>query len=666
MACNFGWDWGPDVVTAGIGQVARLEQWRVARIGSVRPLVGIQPAAAGSVEAVTTGTVSFHVDLDVDVDAGPVTLTATVAGQATTVVVPAAASTAVVDVVVPDVALWWPRGYGDQPLYPAEVVLDDASGTTLDRWAGRLGFRTITLNTVPDPQGIGFHLLVNDMLVLVRGVNWIPDDAFPARVDRARCERRLDQAVGAGVNLVRVWGGGVYESEDFYELADEKGLLVWQDFLFTCAAYRESEPLWSEVEAEAREAVTRLAAHASLALWCGGNEDVVAFAEWPGFRAQVQGRPWGEGYYRTLLPAVVSELDPTRPYIANSPYSFGPFASPNEPALGDVHIWDVWNEKDYTAYRDWRPRFASEWGFQGPAGWSTLTRAVHDEPLRPDGPYMLVHQKADDGNNKLARGLAPHLPVPRDVVDWHWATQLNQARAIRVGVEHFRSLAPLCTGTVLWQLNDCWPVVSWSVIDGDGVLKPAWYALRAAHADRLLTFRPDDGLVVAAVNDTGAAWRAAITVRRRARSGELRAEEVLTVDVGARTAAAVAVPLELLAGADRDDVLTAEAAGIARAWWYLREDLDGGLPAPDLAVDVSTVEAGYRVHVLARSFVKDLAVLAERLDQSAVPDAMLVTLFPGEEASIFVATDGDLDDQALARYPVLRTANDLFHTRETT
>ena len=674
MACNFGWDWAPDLVTAGIGQPVQIERWAAARIASVRPLVGVAPAGAGPADAGRIGTVSFHVDLDVSGDPGPVTITATVAGHAATVVVPDAASpaapsarrTAVVDVVVPDVALWWPRGYGDHPLYEAEVVVDDTGGAMLDCWTGRLGFRTVTLDTTPDADGIRFRLLVNDTLVLVRGVNWVPDDAFVTRVDRARCERRIDQAVAADVNLLRVWGGGVYESEDFYALADAKGVLVWQDFLFTCAAYRESEPLWSEVEAEAREAVARLCAHPSLVLWCGGNEDIVAFAEWPGWRAQLAGRTWGEGYYCNLLPAVVAELDPTRPYIANSPYSFGPFASPNEPALGDVHIWDVWNRKDYTAYRDWRPRFASEFGFQGPPGWSTLTRAVHDEPLRPDGPQMLVHQKAEDGNGKFARGLAPHLPVPEGVVDWHWATQLNQARAIRLGVEHFRSLAPVCTGTVLWQLNDCWPVISWSVIDGDGVLKPAWYALRAAHADRLLTFRPDDAAVIAAVNDTGDPWRAEITVRRRTRTGVLVGERVLTVDVAPREAAVAPVPTELLAGADRDDVLTAEAAGSARAWWYFREDVDGGLPMPDLAVDASPVEGGYRIHVRARSFIKDLAVLAERLASSAVPDAMLLTLFPGEEASIVVATDGELDRDALTRYPVLRTANDLFHPREET
>ena len=655
MACNFGWDWGPDVVTAGIGQPVALERWAGARIAAVRPLVGVEPGAGPG----RTGTVSFHVDL---AGSGPVTITAVVAGHSARVTAGLGdVCTAVVEVTVADVALWWPRGYGEHPLYDAEVVLSTPGGEVLDRWTARLGFRTVALDTSPDAAGIGFRLLVNDTLVLVRGVNWVPDDAFVIRVDAARCERRINQALAADVNLVRVWGGGVYESEDFYALADAKGVLVWQDFLFTCAGYRETEPLWSEVDAEAREAVTRLAAHASLVLWCGGNEDIVAFAEWPGLRAELAGRTWGEGYYCHLLPAVVAELDPTRPYIANSPYSFGPFASPNEPALGDVHIWDVWNRKGYTAYRDWRPRFVSEFGFQGPPGWSTLTRAVHDEPLRLDGPQMLVHQKADDGNGKFARWLAPHLPVPDDVVDWHWATQLNQARAIRVGVEHFRSLAPMCTGTVLWQLNDCWPVISWSVIDGDGVLKPAWYALRAAHADRLLTFGPD--LAIAAVNDTGEVWPAQITVRRRSRCGAVRAEQVVHLAVTARTAAVAAIATELRAG-DRDDVLTAEAAGVARAWWYLREDIDGGLEAADMAVDVSAVATGYRVHVRARSFVKDLAVLAERLDPSAVPDVVLVTLFPGEEAMILVATSRQLDVRALGAYPVLRTANDLFHARE--
>ena len=497
MACNFGWDWGPDLVTAGIWRPTAIERWSDARISAVRPIAGV--------DAEGNGTLAVHVEVEraafgqsrpsATTDS-TLSVAVEVAGLRERVTLAAGATSATLNITVPDADLWWPRGYGDQPLYPLAVSLEQLSPgetpgpLTLDTSGTRIGFRSIHLDTTADADGIPFTLSINGQPIFIKGVNWIPDDSFPTRIERTDYARRLEQATGAGVNLLRVWGGGIYESDDFYELADEAGLLVWQDFLFACAGYPEAEPLYSEVTAEAREAVTRLAPHPSFVIWNGGNEDIVAFAEWPGMRAAIGDRPWGDGYYSDLLPRIVAELDPSRPYSPNSPFSFGPFTSPNEQNLGTVHIWDVWNQTDYVHYADWKPRFVAEFGFQGPPAWSTLSRSVHDEPMTPNGAEMLVHQKADDGNAKLERGLVPHLPVPASIEDWHWATQLNQARAIAFGIAHFRSLQPYCMGSIIWQLNDCWPVVSWAVIDGDGHAKPAWFALRDVNADHLLTFQP--------------------------------------------------------------------------------------------------------------------------------------------------------------------------------
>ena len=649
MACGFGWDWGPDLVTAGIWRAVRLERWHTARLASVRPLVTVEDG---------TGMVRVHVDLERAASGTPLVVTATVDGRDIRHDVPAGETTAVLELAVPEPRLWWPRGYGEPARYPLEVALGDASGRVLDTWSARIGFRTVEVDIAPDESGIPFILKVNSRPVSVRGVNWIPDDAFPSRVDRDRYAERIDQALGAGVNLLRVWGGGTYESDDFYELCDERGVLVWQDFLFACAAYSEEEPLRGEVAAEAREAVTRLTPHPSLVLWCGGNEDIVAYAEWPGWRQRLEGTTWGADYYLNLLPSVVAELDPTRPYLPNSPYSFGPFSTPNDPALGTVHIWDVWNDKDYTHYASWKPRFVAEFGFQGPPAWSTLTRAVRDEPLSPDGPAMLVHQKADDGNAKLQRGLHGHLPEPTDIRDWHWATQLNQARAIRFGIEYFRSLFPYCTGTVLWQLNDCWPVVSWAVVDGDGHRKPAWYALREAYADRLLTFQQRDGVLsVVAVNDTDEPWTGDLAVQACTADGEPGATEHVALDVPARGAAGVPLP----AGLPGAEMLTATAAGASRAVWYAAEDVVTGLPPAKLSTTVERTGTGYLVHLAAQSLVKDLALLVDILEPAAATDTMLITLLPGETATVAVHSPELRDPEALTRPPVLRTANDLFH-----
>lgn len=483
MACNFGWDWGPDLVTAGIWRPVLVERWHTARLGSVRPLATVDG---------TTGRVEVHVEVARPAGEGAtLSLAASLTAPDGTpylasVVVGSTGSDVVVALDVPQVALWWPRGYGDQPLYDLVVSLSslssldtpdtpdtpdtlDPEGHELDRWQGRTGFRTVTLDTEPDEHGTPFVLSVNHHPVLVKGANWIPDDAFPHRVDHARYATRIVDAVEAGMNLLRVWGGGIYESDDFYDLCDEQGVLVWQDFLFACAAYAEEPPLRGEVVAEATEAVTRLSPHPSLVVWNGNNENLWGHEDW-GWAAQLGDLTWGRGYYLEVLPELLARLDPTRPYSPGSPWSFDEQRHPNDPAHGTTHLWDVWNTLDHTHYRDSVPRFVSEFGYQGPPTWATLTQAVHDRPLTPTSPAMSSHQKAIGGDDKLNRGIAPHLHRPPDdrFDDWHWAMQVQQARAVRFGLEHLRSWHPVCSGAIVWQLNDCWPVTSWAAVDGDG------------------------------------------------------------------------------------------------------------------------------------------------------------------------------------------------------
>ncbi|HEY0871246.1 MAG TPA: hypothetical protein VGD55_12670 [Acidothermaceae bacterium] len=652
MACNFGWDWGPDLVTAGIWRPLFLETWARARIAGVRPLVSVE----GS-----DGVLRAYVDIERAAGFDePVSLDVNVAGVRVRASVPAGVTSAMVRLVVPAVALWWPHGYGDQPLYGVNVVLSEGDGGgELASWSSRVGFRTVTLDTAPDEQGTRFAIVVNGVPVFARGVNWIPDDAFPVRITRERYAQRLGQARDANVNLVRVWGGGIYESDDFYEVCDELGLLVWQDFLFACAAYAEEQPLRGEVIAEAREAVTRLSQHPSLALWNGNNENIWGYEDW-GWKEGIGDRTWGLGYYTEILPAIVAELDPTRPYTPGSPYSFSAGKHPNDPAHGTMHIWDVWNELDYTAYRRYVPRFVAEFGFQGPPTWATLDRAVHDDPLTPTSPGVLLHQKADDGNGKLARGLDTHLPPPRSVDEWHWATSLNQARAVSLGVEHFRSWSPVCMGTIVWQLNDTWPAVSWAAVDGDGRRKPLWYGLRRSYRDRLLTFQPrDGGLTLVAVNDSAAPWRGDVMLSRRASDGVVMSLATLALDVGARRTVAFAVPGEVAASDGGVGGFILAESGAERAWWHTEEDVDAKLPAPELRCALEPVAGGYRLSVTAHTLIRDLALLVDRVAEDAVVDDMLVTLLPGETVVFTIATAAPMTLEQLTDPLVLRSANQL-------
>jgi beta-mannosidase len=653
MACNFGWDWGPRLVTAGIWRPIGLHSWRTGRLDQIRPLVTV----AGD-----DGHVELHIALE-RADDEPVTVTATVAGERASAIVPAGQRTVTLRLRVSDVERWWPRGHGGQRRYDLEVTLADRTGARLDHWHRRIGFRSLRLDTTPDADGTPFTLVVNDKPIWVRGFNWIPDDCFPHRVDRARYATRIDQAAEAGANFLRVWGGGRYESEEFYDLADGLGMLVQQDFLFACAAYPEEEPLAGEVAAEAREQVVRLAHHPSLVLWTGNNENIWGHADWD-WIPELDGRTWGAGYYFDLLPDIVAELDPTRPYWPGSPYSGSHDLHPNDPAHGTTHIWDVWNTDDYTRYAAYRPRFVAEFGFQGPPTYSTLRRAIPSGAMDPDSPAMVHRQKAIDGNQKLLLGLSGHLPAPTRFDDWHWATQLNQARAIRFGVEHLRSLHPLCTGAIVWQLNDCWPVISWSAVDGDGRRKPLWYALRRAFADRLLTVQPGpDGLDLVAVNDTDTDWISQPFASRVRFTGEPEAKALLDLAVPPRSTVRLRLPDEITRPDNPAAELLTVADGAPPVRYFFAEDVALSLPNPRYGVKITETADELEVTVVAGTLLRDLALFPDRLNPRSTVDDMLITLLPGESATFRIRNASALDWTALTTPPVLRCANDLSRRR---
>ncbi|NEE00682.1 glycoside hydrolase family 2 protein [Phytoactinopolyspora halotolerans] len=666
-ACNFGWDWGPDLATAGIWRPVTLHSWSTARLAAVRPLATVQG---------NTGHVAVHIDIEwrgdepsastrpVPSDPAPAhDLVVTVGEHTSRIAVGPGETSAVVEVDVPDARRWWPRGYGDQPLYQVEVRLESDDGTAVDAWQSRVGFRTVRLDMTPDEDGTSFVIVVNDQPVFVRGANWIPDDVFVHRVDRDRYARRIAQAEQANINLLRVWGGGIFESDDFYELCDERGIMTWQDFLFACAAYAEEEPLRGEIEAEARDNIVRLLPHPSLVLWCGNNENIWLCHDW-NWELQVQGKSWGLGYYTELLPQVLAELDPHRPYTPASPWSGTLDIYPNDADHGSSHLWDMWNQRDYVEYRTYRPRFVAEFGWQGPPTWATLRRAISDDPLTPESPGMIIHQKAFDGNDKLTKGLARHLPLPDDMEDWHWAMSLNQAAAVRLGIEHLRSWSPRCAGSIVWQLNDCWPVTSWAAVDGDGRPKPLLYAIAHAYADRLLTIQPrPDGLAVVAVNDSADRWAGDVVVRRLSYDGTELAATKVPVEVGARASAATPIPAEVATPADDGAELVVATLGDERALWFFAEYIDSRLTSARLTVQAEpTADAGpsgYRIHVTAENLVRDVAVLADKVHPDAVADDMLVTLLPGESATFHIDAPGGLDPDAFTAPAVLRSANDL-------
>ena len=625
MACSFGWDWGPCTGTAGLWQPVELHTWSRGRL------------AALDVRATVPG--HGHVAVTADVDGMAASVLVEVRDRIGAVI--AAADAQVVDgtgrceVDVPAAELWWPLGEGAQPLYDVAVTLCDAHGEALDAQTRRVGFRTVEVVQTPDDIGRSFEVHVNGRRLWVRGVNWIPDDIFPERVSAQRYRTRLGQAADAGVNLVRVWGGGRYEADDFYDSCDELGLLVMQDFLFACAAYPEDDDTVAEVTAEATEAIVRLRHRASLAIWCGCNENLWGYVDWH-WQEMLGGRPWGARYYYELLPALVRELD-GRAYIPGSPFS-PDGEHPNDPNTGTMHIWTVWNDLDYEHYEQFAPRFATEFGYQGPATWPTLLRAIDAVTLDPTDPALAEHQKAANGQAKLQRGLDLHFPVPpRDGVAWYAAASLVQARAVSCGISHFRSLGERCSGAIYWQLNDCWPSISWSVVDVAGRRKLAWYALRDAFRQRMTTVTmTPDGPCLVAVNDTDLVWETEATVRGL-RAGVVLTEQTYPLQVAPRANASV--PLDQHRGADVIVVDTDGADGTRVSRWLIG-DLDVRLQSHDPQVDVAPEQDGVRVTVHARGLLRDTCLLAEVALPDAVVEPALVTLLPGESVTFQVHVPG--------------------------
>ncbi len=652
MACNFGWDWGPTLVTAGIWKPVRLESWDRARLAETR----VSATLAGG-----DGVVTINARIAAQQDCQGCSIVAQIGGVSHAVEV-SASGEASFQVRVPSPQIWWPHHLGGQPLYPLSIELRDAGGHVLDRYAKEIGFRSIRLDTAPDEHGSAFTFIVNDVPLFACGANWIPDDCFPSRVTAERYAARIDEAKAANINMLRVWGGGIFERDEFYEACDRAGMMVWQDFLFACASYPEEEPLRGEVEAEVRDNVVRLMPHASLMVWNGNNENIWGFDEW-GWRPIIKdGVSWGLGYYLDVLPRLCAALDPDRPYYPGSPYSGSMDIEPNDDRHGCKHIWDVWNDVGWEVYRNYIPRFCSEFGWQAPPNWATLEESVHDTPLTPQSHGVFHHQKATQGNEKLIRGLSGHLPVPETMDDWHFATQLNQARAIRFAIEHMRSHRTICKGAIVWQFNDCWPVTSWAALDSAGRRKPLWYAMQQAFDPRLLTIQPRGRkLAAVAVNERTLFWRSKIAGKRMRLDGTVLAEFEFWRLLCDRFEAK---EFELA-----DDIATPENAANEvvvvqmldkRAFHYFVEDIDLKLPKPEMKVSIHATADGFDVVVTAGTFLKDLCLMADRLDPAAVVDSMLITLLPGESHTFAIRTGKTFKAQDLTPGVVLRCANDLL------
>jgi len=487
MQCNFGWDWGPQCVTCGIWKPLYLERRE-------RPQIRPPHIATEMTDAGATVTVQAPVQ---GAPAGSsLQVALTYEGTPLTTHTVAAGGTATLTVKAPK--RWWPYGHGAQPLYDLELVLRDAQGQPLDRLHRRIGLRSVELVRTTDDAGESFGFRVNGRAIFAKGANWIPADVFVPRIPPERYRQLLQSARDAHMNMIRVWGGGLYEPDLFYDLCDELGLLVWQDFMFACSAYPAHDDAWLDnVAAEAREQVTRLHHHPCLALWCGNNE-IEQFEQLIGEDAAT-GAMHRQDYDRlfaALLADTVAELHPEVPYWQSSPHSPEGIEA-NEAAYGDKHYWGVWwGLEPFASYARLQPRFASEFGFQSfpcPATILPLVpQAERNLSSRQMDHYQRGNTRLGSGNGTILAYLSAHFRLPPTFESLLTLSQLLQGLGLQQAVEAWRA-QPTCAGALYWQLNDCWPGASWSTIDYTGRWKASHYLARRFFAPLLATgtYRPD-------------------------------------------------------------------------------------------------------------------------------------------------------------------------------
>lgn len=477
--CMFGWDWGPRLPDAGIWRPIFLRTWDAARLENALMLQTHQDGVVDvTIRPEITGESAWSAEIT--------------APDGEVIIIPETTAAEQV-IAIQNPQLWWPNGLGKQPLYRVTVRL-----ATGDTRVWRIGLRTMTVSREKDEWGEEFCHVVNGMKVFAMGADYIPEDNILARVTPERTRRLLEDCKAANFNAIRVWGGGYYPDDAFYDICDELGLMVWQDLMYACAFYDLTPDFERSIRVETHQNVARLRHHASLALICGNNEMEMFMAG--ANSALINHRTWEfvptyphhitdyVKMFEYILPAIVKETAPQTYWWPASPSSGGNFDAPNDENRGDNHYWDVWHgEKPFTEYRKFFFRYASEFGFQSFPCLKSVEQFTLPDDRNIFSRVMERHQRNQAANGKILSYLSQTFRYPNSFDDLLYASQLMQAEAIRYGVEHWRRNRGRCMGAIIWQLNDIWPVASWASIDYYGRWKALHYAAKRFFAPVMIS-----------------------------------------------------------------------------------------------------------------------------------------------------------------------------------
>ncbi len=624
---HYGWDWGPRLVTSGIWRPVYLEAWNDVKIEDVF----IEQKEVSS----KTARITAHAELLSDKDLADVKVIIkdknnnTVYGTKD-LELKKGINTVSVDFTIDNPRLWWSNGLGEPNLYEFTTIIDLKSAT-VDTKNIRTGIRSIKVVNETDKDGASFYFVLNGVPVFAKGANYIPSDNFLPRVTREKYRKTIQDAVDVNMNMLRVWGGGTYEEDYFYDLCDENGIMVWQDFMFACSMYPSEGAYLENVKYEAIDNIKRLRNHPSISVWCGNNE---AYDGWFGWGrredytkqnpeyARIMWKQYADLFHK-LLPDMVAQYAPESFYWPSSPYGLPGQGCDDK--HGDRHYWGVWHGKHPIAqYNTEKSRFFSEYGFQSfPEFESVKIYAPKKEDWAITSEVMMEHQRAGTyANNLIEEYLLNEYQKPKDFESFLYMNQVLQGDAIKIAMEAHRRNMPYCMGTLFWQHNDCWPVASWSSRDYYGRWKAQHYFAREAYKDVLVSpIAKDDKLDIYIVSDRLTESKGTLNLKIIKLDGHIIDSRKLNITIPKNTSKNVftASVNDLLKGTAKNDVvihaeLTDNKGNIYKNNYFLLQQKNINFPQANISKTVKPVNEGYEVSLSSDNFARAVFMSVEGID----------------------------------------------------
>jgi beta-mannosidase len=643
---HYGWDWGPRFVTSGIWRPIFLKAWKSATIEYVQ---FIQNSLSKDLAAITAkltikSTVNDNIILKIKNNDDECVNKSIHLKEGLNEI------TASFQIVNPK--LWWPNGLGEPNLYNLETSIEKDKNE-IDTQKGKIGLRTIVVVQDQDSVGRSFYFKINGKPVFMKGADYIPSDIFLPRVTTADYETIIKSAVDANMNMLRVWGGGIYENDIFYDLCDKNGILLWQDFMFACSMYPGDEHFLENVRQEAIDNVKRLRNHPSIALWCGNNEMEDGWNRW-GWKSLIPEEKQKEVYaayselFLNIIPAVVKEYDGTRFYWPSSPSS--DFGRPSLKESGDLHYWGVWHGKEpFESFQNNIGRFISEYGFQSFPEFKTVKSYTTPEDWDIESEVMMSHQRSGIGNLAIRDYLNMYYKIPKNFESFLYVGQVLQAYGIKMAIEAHRRNMPYCMGTLFWQIDDCWPVASWSSMDYYKRWKAVHYIAKKSYEKLIISpeIKSDD-LSFFIVSDKLEQFSADLNVRALNFNGKELFNKSVPVKIEANGSHSylklnkkeltgnepennVVIDAQLISG---KDIITENII-------YLKYPKDLSLEKPDIKMNIVKSIGGYEIELNSNKLAKDVYL---SLDQECFITDNYFDLLPGVTKKIEIKTQTDISD----------------------